>query len=77
SANVAPEQQVAEVERVGAGLEALEPHLEALAHERAAELREAHERVRTAGRLAGRTSVEVKLPVDVLGVYVLLPQGAL
>lgn len=74
--NVLPEQQRQLVQRVLAALPALEPTLAAYAQRRAAALRESHERVRTAGRLTGRTRVEPRLPVDLLGVYVYLPHLA-
>ena len=48
--------------------------LEFVARERAEDQREAHERVRAATRAKGRVSVEPFLPVDLLGVYVLLPR---
>jgi hypothetical protein len=71
--NVAPEQQAAEIERFNASISALEPALERYALERAGELRAAHDRVRSAGGLAGRTTVEPHLPVDILGAYIFLP----
>ena len=48
--------------------------LEPVAQERAGAQREAHERVRAATRVKGRIGVEPVLPVDLLGVYVLLPR---
>ena len=48
--------------------------LEPVAEERAEAQREAHERVRAATRTKGRVAVEPVLPVDLLGVYVLLPR---
>ena len=48
--------------------------LEPVAQERAGAQREAHERVRAATRTKGRVAVEPVLPVDLLGVYVLLPR---
>lgn len=72
--NVAPEQAREFVTRVIDGIADLRPRLDELARERAAELRDAHERVRESARLNGVTfAVEPQLPVDVLGVYVLLP----
>jgi hypothetical protein len=50
------------------------PHLDDHARQRAAELLEAHERVRTASRMRGvRHRVVPQLPPDLLGVYLLLP----
>ena len=48
--------------------------LEPVARERAEAQREAHERVRVATRAKSRVAVEPVLPVDLLGVYVLLPK---
>lgn len=72
--NVASEQARDFVARVIGGVDDLRPHLDAVARERAAELRHAHERVHESARLKGVTTVvEPQLPLDVLGVYVLLP----
>jgi hypothetical protein len=48
-------------------------HLHALAERRAAALLADHQRVREAARDVGQYSVSACLPVDVMGVYVLLP----
>ncbi|MBZ5505145.1 MAG: DEAD/DEAH box helicase [Acidobacteriia bacterium] len=73
-ANVAPDVARTHLERIIQTLPALDTELARIAGERAAEIREAHRRVRKAARLAGtRLIVEPKLPVDVLGVYVYLP----
>jgi superfamily II DNA or RNA helicase len=50
----------------------LEGDLNAIANARAVALHEAHRRVRQATR-TGRVTVRANLPLDVLGVYVLLP----
>ena len=56
--------------------EALGPELEALATARAEELLQAHLRVRkAAGIRAGEVRVEVVRPVDLLGVYLFVPEG--
>jgi len=73
SANVAADQQRQVVRQVVDALPSLQHQLEAFAQARGAQLRESHDRVRTAGRLTGRTRVEPRLPVDILGVYVYLP----
>ena len=75
SGNVVPEQQRQAVRQVVDGLPSLQAHLEAYARRRAGELRESHDRVRTVARLRGRTQVEPRLPVDVIGIYVYLPQA--
>ncbi|WP_064306463.1 helicase-related protein, partial [Acidithiobacillus caldus] len=49
--------------------------LEALAQNRAVTLLEDHRRVREAARDVGQYSVSACLPVDVIGVYVLLPDA--
>jgi superfamily II DNA or RNA helicase len=51
------------------------PYLESLARERAESLLADHRRVREAARDIGSYEVTPCLPVDVLGVYVLLPAG--
>ncbi len=75
--NVAPEQARELVARVIDGVSHLRPHLDQVARERAAELLDAHQRVRESARLKGVSyTVEPQLPVDLLGVYVLLPLPA-
>ena len=73
-ANVLPEQAQSWVGQMIDALPLLEPALDALAQQRAQELLAAHSRVRAAAALRGvRQQVEAKLPVDVLGIYVLQP----
>jgi hypothetical protein len=56
------------------GLDALRPHLERFAMERAETLRAAHDRIRAEAHITGvQTEVAPKLPVDVLGIYIYLP----
>lgn len=50
-------------------------HLHALAEQRAHSLLADHQRVREAARDVGQYSVSACLPVDVIGVYVLLPDA--
>jgi hypothetical protein len=50
--------------------------LVAHARKRAEELAQDHGRVRSAGAGVARVSVEPVLPPDIIGLYVLLPQGA-
>ena len=50
--------------------------LEPIAYERARAQLAAHERVRAAARAKGRVAIEPVLPVDLLGVYILLPKLA-
>lgn len=55
-------------------MDAIQPTLEKAVHERATELKNAHDRVREAARSKVKTlRVEPHLPVDVLGIYVFLP----
>lgn len=77
SGNIAVEQARHFLSRALHDLPALASAFETMAHEHAARVLEAHERVRQASRVKGiRHRVEPKLPVDVLGVYVCLPAGA-
>jgi hypothetical protein len=57
-----------------AGLPALQPALDAYAAERAVTLAEDHTRVRQALGSRGTVTVEAVTPVDVIGLYVLLPR---
>ena len=50
-----------------------EPQLEAIARERAQSLLQDHRRVREASEAKGTYQVTASLPVDVMGVYVLVP----
>lgn len=50
-----------------------QPHLEDLARERAQALLQDHRRVRDAAEAKGTYQVTASLPVDVMGVYVLVP----
>lgn len=75
SSNVTATQAADFVGQVVSALDILEPRLEQEAADRSKGLELAHERVRAAARMTGtRTQVEPRLPVDVLGIYVLLPQ---
>ena len=57
------------------GLPTLQPALEAIATQRAEELRDAHVRVRAGARASKSVTVEPVLPVDVLGAFVLIPRA--
>ncbi|MGT2506872.1 hypothetical protein [Cupriavidus basilensis] len=57
-------------------LPAWQPQLEALAKTRAQELLQDHRRVREAADAKGAYQVTASLPVDVMGVYVLVPAAA-
>jgi len=70
-ANVSPDQASHFLRGLLEGFDAIRPHLEQSAHERGAELLEAHRRVRMATRAKGISHhVEPQLPPDVLGVYI-------
>lgn len=73
SGNVVPEMQRQAIAQVLDALPTLRPALDELATKHGQELRDSHERVRTAGRMVGKTRVEPHVPVDLLGVYVYLP----
>lgn len=75
SANLDARQITREIQ---SALDFLREHsakLEALAHERAIGLLDDHRRVREAARDVGQYSVSPCLPVDLIGVYVLLPDS--
>jgi hypothetical protein len=54
----------------------LTPELNRIASERAAAVAATHARVREGAGARGRVTVDAQLPVDTLGVYVLLPAGS-
>ena len=75
--NIGDDQKRGFVAAVIQGFEQLRPQLEAEARRRAEALLDAHRRVRAASRARGISyRVAPQLPVDLLGVYVLLPAGA-
>lgn len=74
--NVLPSVQAEFVRRVVDGFAHLEPALEAAARDRGRELLDAHRRVRMeAGMRIAGLSVEPRLPPDVLGIYVFIPEA--
>jgi superfamily II DNA or RNA helicase len=73
SANVDPDLARDLLGDALAALPSWQDHLQDRARARAAALAESHERVRSGARMTGRVEVTPTLPVDVLGVYVLLP----
>jgi superfamily II DNA or RNA helicase len=75
SGNVTAQQAAEFIGRVVNEVDDLRASIDADANRRAAELLKSHTRVRTAARITGtRTTVEPRFPVDILGIYVLLPQ---
>jgi superfamily II DNA or RNA helicase len=78
SRNMVPEQRRRQIERALEELSKLDSAVNAIARGRARDLHEDHTRVRAAGagrsEAAGqRAAVKPCLPVDVIGVYVLIP----
>ena len=75
--NLPREAQQREISKALEALQAERPRLEELARQRAAELLQDHERVRQAveRRGGGQHQVQACLPVDVVGLYVLLPDS--
>ena len=72
--NMADGQKSMLIRQALASLERLAPEIDALAQRRSGELLADHRRVREAGEIRGvRYSVTPALPVDVIGVYVLMP----
>lgn len=73
SGNLGPEAAIREINHALTLLRASKGRLENLARQRADTLLQDHRRVREAAGDQGRYSVTPSLPVDVIGVYVLLP----
>lgn len=73
--NLGSEAATREIEHALALLRASTGRLENLARQRAEALLQDHRRVREAAGDQGRYAVTPSLPVDVIGVYVLLPEG--
>ena len=73
TANLSKNLISSEVSKALEFLQAYQYKLEELANERAQALLDDHKRVREAARDVGQYSVNPCLPVDVIGVYVLLP----
>lgn len=75
SGNLPKETMTREINRAIGFLQENQHKLETLANERASTLLQDHKRVREAARDIGQYSVQACLPVDVIGVYVLLPSA--
>lgn len=75
SGNLPSAQVEREVSAALSFLQGQQERLETLAHVRAQALLDDHRRVREAARDVGQYSVSPCLPVDLIGVYVLLPDG--
>jgi len=73
-ANIAPEQAATFVSRVVNEIDSLRPRLNDEAVRRSHELLTAHRRLRDSAQMKGLSyRVQARTPVDVLGIYVLLP----
>jgi hypothetical protein len=73
-ANISPDQATDFLRKVTEGFDLLRARLDEFKHERAAELLDAHVRVRAASQAKGVSyEVNADLPPDVLGIYVYLP----
>ncbi len=75
SGNVLPSMMAQQLDSVISRLPTFEPWLAEYAKTRANDLLVAHTRVRQSAKLAGSVRVEPILPVDLLGCFVLLPNG--
>jgi len=72
--NTAHDQAASMLQRVLDGIDDIAPHLDGQAHDAAAELLDAHRRVRgSAGAAKRGLNVRAETPVDIVGIYVLLP----
>ncbi len=77
SKNMAEEARSRELRRAIDTLEIMTPEFDAIAQERAEAVLADHRRTREAADARGGYSVQPQLPVDVMGVYVLVPDAGL
>jgi len=77
SKNMAQERRSREISAILKNLTDLSRELENVARDRAAGLLDDHRRLRDAARARGEYTVTPQLPVDIMGVYVLVPDLAL
>jgi superfamily II DNA or RNA helicase len=76
--NMDPSQQARYIQSAITAISHLGQIFEQIAHQRAQELLDDHRRIRDAGAMRGvRYSVRPSLPVDTIGVYVLVPVSSL
>lgn len=74
SANISPEKARAFLQRILEGFKALDHRMEEEARQRATTLQVAHSRVRVVSKQKGMSyKVQEQLPVDLLGIYIILP----
>lgn len=77
SKNMADEARTRELSRAVDALQHLTPRFDAIAHQRAEAVLADHRRTREAADARGSYSVQPQLPVDVMGIYVLVPDAGL
>lgn len=77
TADLTPEARTRELEAVISALPDRQAVFTVLAQQRAREVLEDHRRTREAAQAKGSYTVEPQLPVDVMGVYVLVPDAGL
>ena len=77
SKNMAPEARTRELGQAIQYIDKLQSDFSKLAEERANEVLRDHRRTREAADARGSYSVQPQLPVDVMGVYVLVPDAGL
>lgn len=77
SRNMAPEMRQRQVEQALELVEGWQPALDDIARQRANDLLKDHRRVRNAAKAKGTYDVHPQLPVDVVGLYVLMPDAQL
>ena len=77
SKNMAPEARTRELDQAIQYIDKLQSDFSKLAEERANEVLRDHRRTREAADARGSYSVQPQLPVDVMGVYVLVPDAGL
>ncbi|MEZ5492865.1 MAG: helicase-related protein [Gammaproteobacteria bacterium] len=75
--NLTPEARERELISALEGLSMKKPEFAQLAGKRAQEVLEDHRRARDAAEAKGTYSVKPQLPVDVMGIYILLPDAGL
>ena len=77
SKNMADEARSRELSRAVDALQQLTPRFDTIAHQRAEAVLADHRRTREAADARGSYSVQPQLPVDVMGIYVLVPDAGL
>ncbi|WP_058307350.1 helicase-related protein [Gracilibacillus massiliensis] len=74
SSNIDPNQAIGFMRQIIDNFDYIKPTLEQFAQNRGAKLLDEHSRVRTASKQKGNVRVEPKLPLDILGIYMYLPE---